>query len=94
LLPYGRSDEELAGRLGLEHDELIRFERIRELAADGTVVSYERGFLPPVPGVRELPERGLGQESLTHVMLRAGLRPEHVVSLLDPDHFQLALVFS
>ncbi|MFI1368786.1 UTRA domain-containing protein [Streptomyces griseochromogenes] len=52
-------------------------ERSRELVADGTVVSYERCFLPPTPVIRELPVRGLGQETLTEVLLRAGLRPDH-----------------
>ncbi|WP_369255730.1 GntR family transcriptional regulator [Streptomyces sp. R35] len=130
-------DEELAGRLGLDTPVFIRVERTRELVADGSVISYERSSLPPVPGVRELPKQGsLGDLSLTEVMLRAGLRPdhgeqrlagrridvreaevlrrapgdwfldtrrtsraadgslvEHVVSLLDPDHFQLSLEF-
>jgi GntR family transcriptional regulator len=131
-----RRDEELARQLALNTVEFVCVERIRELVADAVVVSYERSFLPPVPGVRDLPSRGLGQESLTDVMLRAGLRPdhgeqrvsgrridgreaellrrepgdwfldtrrtsraadgsfvEHVVSLLDPDHFQLTLAF-
>lgn len=52
-------------------------ERTCELVADGTVVSYERSFLPPVPAIRELPARGLGQESLTELLRRAGLRPDH-----------------
>lgn len=131
-----RRDDGLARQLALTASEFVCVERIRERAADGVVVSYERSFLPPVPGVRELPSRGLDQESPTDVMLRAGLRPdhgeqrvrgrridareaellrrepgdwfldtrrtsraadgafvEHAVSLLDPDHFQLALEF-
>jgi GntR family transcriptional regulator len=131
-----RRDERLARQLTLNTTEFVCVERIRELAADAVVVSYERSFLPPVAGVRDLPSRGLGQESLTDVMLRAGLRAdhgeqrvsgrridgreaellrreagdwfldtrrtsraadgsfvEHVVSLLDPDHFQLTLEF-
>jgi GntR family transcriptional regulator len=129
-------EPDLARELGLDEAEFVCVERIRELVAEEAVVSYERSFLPPVPGVRELPVRGLGQEPLTEVMLRAGLRPdqgeqrlggrridageaellrrapgdwfldmrrtsraadgsfvEHVVSLLDPDHFQLTLEF-
>ncbi|MGI5452231.1 UTRA domain-containing protein [Streptomyces sp. CA-249302] len=127
---------ELAEQLAVDDGEFVCVERTRELVADGTVVTYERSFLPPVPGIRELPERGLAGESLAEVMLRAGLRPdhgeqrligrridareaellrrtpgdwfldtrrtsraadgsfvEHVVSLLDPDHFQLTLEF-
>ena len=129
-------DSALAAGLGLEKDAFVCVERTRELVSDGTVVSYERSFLPPVSALRELPARGLGQDSLTEVLRRAGLRPahgeqrvsgrridaheaellrrtpgdwfldtrrtsraadgslvEHVVSLLDPDHFQLTLTF-
>jgi GntR family transcriptional regulator len=70
-------DGALAAELGLEKDEFVCVERTGELVADGTVVSYERSLLPPVPGIRELPSRGLGRASLTEVLLRAGLRPEH-----------------
>ncbi|WP_406165520.1 GntR family transcriptional regulator [Streptomyces sp. NBC_00996] len=129
-------DEELAAQLDLNTTMFIRVEQPRLLVADGSVISYERSFLPPVPGVRELPEHGLGELTLTEVMRRAGLRPdhgeqrlagrrigareaevlrrvpgdwfldtrrtsraadgsfvEHVVSLLDPDHFQMSLEF-
>ncbi|MCX4588239.1 GntR family transcriptional regulator [Streptomyces sp. NBC_01549] len=130
-------DERLAARLGLSEALFVCVERTRELLADGAVVSYERSFLPPVPGVRELLSRAPADgESLTDIMLRAGLRSdhgeqrlagrridvreaellrrrqgdwfldtrltsraadgslvEHVVSLLDPDHFQVALEF-
>ncbi|GHI09802.1 GntR family transcriptional regulator [Streptomyces cellostaticus] len=70
-------DHGLAAELGLEKDAFVCVERTRELVADGTVVAYERSFLPPVPVIRELPARGLGQEPLTEVLLRAGLRPDH-----------------
>ncbi|MEV6114606.1 GntR family transcriptional regulator [Streptomyces sp. NPDC052109] len=127
-------DGALAAELGLARDAFVRVERIRELVSDGTVVSYERSSLPPLPVLRELPVCGVGPESLTELLLRAGLRPdhgeqriggrpvdvreaellrrapgdwfletrrtsraadgslvEHVVSLLDPEHFQLTL---
>ncbi|MQY37473.1 putative transcriptional regulator PhnF [Streptomyces sp. RB17] len=67
----------LAAELGLEKDEFVCVERIRELVADGTVVSYERSYLPPVPVIRELPARVLGQGALTELLQRAGLRPDH-----------------
>lgn len=129
-------DSGLADELGLEKNAFVCVERTRELVADGTVVSYERSCLPPLSVIRELPAKGLGQDSLTEVLLRAGLRPdhgeqrisgrridaheaellrrtpgdwfldtrrtsraadgsfvEHVVSLLDPGHFQLTLAF-
>ncbi|MCE0448112.1 hypothetical protein LT493_43535 [Streptomyces tricolor] len=70
-------DSALAAGLGLEKDAFVCVERTRERVPDGTVLSYERTFLPPVPGVRELPARGLGQEPLAEVLRRAGLRPDH-----------------
>ncbi|MHC3472795.1 GntR family transcriptional regulator [Streptomyces sp. 7R007] len=70
-------DAELAGRLALDSPEFVCVERVRELAADDTVVSYERTCLPPVPGLDALPAQGLAPESLTDVMLRAGLCPDH-----------------
>jgi len=130
-------DEQLAGQLAVDKGVFVTVERIRELAGDGCVITYERSFLPCVPGVSELPRRGdFDGLSLTEVMRRAGLHPahgeqrlggrridareaevlrrtpgdwfldtrrtsraadgslvEHVVSLLDPDHFQLSLEF-
>ncbi|MCC5477901.1 GntR family transcriptional regulator [Streptomyces barringtoniae] len=67
----------LAAELGLREDEFVCVEQTRELVADGTVVAYERRFLPPVPVIRELPARGLGQEPVAELLLRAGLRPDH-----------------
>jgi GntR family transcriptional regulator len=130
------NDDELAERLGVESPVFVRVARIRELIDEGSVVSYERSFLPPVPGVRELPRQGPVEMSLTEVMRQAGLHPdhgdqslggrridareaellrrkpgdwfldaqrtsyasdgffvEHVVSLLDPEHFQMSLEF-
>ncbi|EST20068.1 GntR family transcriptional regulator [Streptomyces roseochromogenus] len=129
-------DGALAAELGLEKDVFVCVERTCELVTDATVVSYERSFLPPVPGIRELPAHGFGQDPPTELLRRAGLRPdhgeqrvsgrpvdtheaellrrapgdwflqtrrtsraadgsfvEHVVSLLDPDHFELTLTF-
>ncbi|MER6068614.1 GntR family transcriptional regulator [Streptomyces sp. NPDC001817] len=67
----------LSAELGLDADGFVCGERIREPVADGTVVSYERRYPPPVPVIRGLPARGLGEEALTGVLLRAGLRPDH-----------------
>jgi len=133
-------DEQLASQLALDAGVFVTVERTRELVGDGCVITYERSFLPCVPGVVELPRRGLDDlsrtGSLTEVMRQAGLHPdhgeqrlsgrridareaevlrrapgdwfldtrrtsraadgslvEHVVSLLDPDHFQLSLEF-
>lgn len=130
------NDDALAGRLGVRSPVFVRVARVRELTDEGSVVSYERSFLPPVPGVRELPRQGVAELSLTEVMRQAGLHPhhgeqclagrridareaellrrepgdwfleaqrtsyavdgffvEHVVSLLDPEHFQMSLQF-
>jgi GntR family transcriptional regulator len=129
-------DEQLADQLALDKGVFVTVERTRELVGDGCVITYERSFLPCVPGVRELPRQSLDDLSLTEVMRQAGLHPdhgeqrlsgrridareaevlrrapgdwfldtrrtsraadgslvEHVVSLLDPDHFQLSLEF-
>jgi GntR family transcriptional regulator len=130
-------DENLARSLGLDTSDFVLVERTRELSASGTVVSYERSHLPPLPEIRELTHRGPGEFSLTAVMRAAGLQAhhgeqrlrgrriyaeearvlrrepgdwfletsrtsraaderfvEHVVSLLDPDRFQLSIEFS
>ncbi len=50
-----RQDERLARQLTLNTPEFVCVERIRELAADEVVVSYERSFLPPVPGCASCP---------------------------------------
>ncbi|MFJ9865814.1 GntR family transcriptional regulator [Streptomyces sp. NPDC101165] len=70
-------DSGLATELRLEKNTFVCVERTRELVADATVVSYERSYLPPVSVIRELPAQGLGQDALTEVLLRAGLRPDH-----------------
>ncbi|MGW4564962.1 GntR family transcriptional regulator [Streptomyces sp. NPDC004561] len=70
-------DRALAARLGLDDDTFVYLQQTRELTADGTVTSYERSFLPPVPAIRELPGRGLGAEPVSEVLRRAGLRPDH-----------------
>ena len=130
-------DEDLARSLGIEAPDFVLVERTRELAAGGTVVSYERSYLPPLPEIRELARSRPAEISLTAVMREAGLQAhhgeqrlrgrrivaeearvlrrepgdwfletsrtsqtaddtfvEHVVSLLDPDHFQLSVEFS
>ncbi|MFE0462944.1 GntR family transcriptional regulator [Kitasatospora sp. NPDC058965] len=69
-------DADLAARLGLDTDLFVLVERVRELA-DGSVVSYERSFLPPVDGIRELPRDGLRGDSITAVLAAAGLQPDH-----------------
>jgi GntR family transcriptional regulator len=131
------TDEQLADQLAMDKALFVAVERTRELVGDGCVITYERSFLPCVPGTRELPQRGdLEELSLTEVMRQAGLHAdhgeqslagrridareaevlrrgpgdwfldvrrtsraadgslvEHVVSLLDPEHFQLSLEF-
>lgn len=129
-------DEDLARSLGVETPRFVRVERTRELTPGGTVVSYERSHLPPLPEIRALADSGPAHISLTAIMEDAGLHPhhgeqhlrgrsiddeearilcrkagdwfletnrtcraaddtfvEHVVSLLDPEHFQVSVEF-
>jgi GntR family transcriptional regulator len=69
-------EEDLAGHLGLDSPDLIVLERVRELTG-GTVISFERSYVPAVEGLRELPGQGLEGDSLTTALNRAGLYPDH-----------------
>ncbi|WP_203883846.1 GntR family transcriptional regulator [Planotetraspora kaengkrachanensis] len=69
-------DEELAGLPGVDRPDVIVIERVREIEA-ATVVSYERSCVPAIGELRELPARGLGGDSLTEVLTRAGLHADH-----------------
>ncbi|GAB2633074.1 GntR family transcriptional regulator [Kribbella swartbergensis] len=69
-------DPELAGRLGLESPEVIVIERLRQLA-DGPAISIERSRLPALESLRDLPERGLENGSITATLHRAGLHLDH-----------------
>ncbi|TDW17248.1 GntR family transcriptional regulator [Kribbella kalugense] len=69
-------DPELADRLGLESSELVVIERVRQLT-DGTAISLERSRVPALDSLRDLPERGLDNGSISVTLNRAGLYLDH-----------------
>jgi GntR family transcriptional regulator len=69
-------DPELADRLGLESSELVVIERVRQLT-DGTAISLERSRIPALESLRDLPERGLDNGSISVTLNRAGLYLDH-----------------
>ncbi|AWS41642.1 GntR family transcriptional regulator [Streptosporangium sp. 'caverna'] len=71
-----RRDDRLAERLNLDSPEVIVVERVREIVPR-TVVSYECSRVPALEGLSELPGRGLGGDSLTEELGRAGLHADH-----------------
>jgi GntR family transcriptional regulator len=69
-------DPELADRLGLGSPDVVVIERLRQLA-DGVAISIERSRLPAVRSLRDLPDRGLENGSITATLHRAGLHLDH-----------------
>jgi GntR family transcriptional regulator len=69
-------DPELADRLGLASPDVIVIERLRHLAG-GEAISIERSRIPALPSLRDLPERGLENGSITATLHRAGLHLDH-----------------
>ncbi|GAA1301721.1 GntR family transcriptional regulator [Planotetraspora silvatica] len=69
-------DAELSALPGMASPDVIVVERVREIEAS-IVVSYERSRVPAIGELRELPARGLGGDSLTEVLIRAGLYADH-----------------
>jgi GntR family transcriptional regulator len=69
-------DPELAGRLGLDSPDVIVIERLRQLA-DGAAISIERTRIPALQSLRDVPERGLENGSITATLHRAGLHLDH-----------------
>ena len=69
-------DPALADRLGLESPEVIVIERVRQLP-DGTAISLERSRIPALDALRDLPERGLDNGSISTTLNRAGLYVDH-----------------
>lgn len=55
-----------------EPEDLIAIDRVRRIV-DGPAVSYERSRVPAIPALRDLPERGLVDGSITQTMSAAGL---------------------
>ncbi|MDX3000944.1 GntR family transcriptional regulator [Kribbella solani] len=69
-------DPALAGQLGLATSEFVVIERVRQLT-DGTPISLERSRLPATAAFRDLPERGLDDNSISTTLNRAGLYLDH-----------------
>ncbi len=69
-------DPELADRLELASPEVIVIDRLRQLA-DGEAISIERSRIPALESLRDLPERGLENGSITATLHRAGLHLDH-----------------
>lgn len=70
------TDTDLAARLGEESPLFVAIDRLRRVVG-GPAISYERSRVPAVGDLRDLPERGLVDGSLTATLLAAGLRGDH-----------------
>lgn len=69
-------DPDLAARLELESASFVVIERVRQLT-DGTSISLERSRIPALDTLRDLPERGLDNGSISVTLNRAGLYLDH-----------------
>ena len=69
-------DPGLADRLGLDSPDVIVIERVRQLL-DGTAISLERSRIPALDSLRDLPDRGLDNGSISATLNRAGLYLDH-----------------
>lgn len=69
-------DHELAERLDLDSPDVIVIQRLR-VVVGGDAISIERSCVPAVDGLRDLPERGLDDGSITATLSRAGLHLDH-----------------
>ena len=67
---------DLAARLELESPSFVVIERVRQLT-DGTSISLERSRIPALDTLRDLPERGLDNGSISVTLNRAGLYLDH-----------------
>ncbi|MEU8222695.1 GntR family transcriptional regulator [Kribbella sp. NPDC048915] len=69
-------DVELAERLALDSPAMVVIERVRQLT-DGTAISLERSRIPALEALRDLPERGLDDGSISVTLNHAGLYLDH-----------------
>jgi GntR family transcriptional regulator len=69
-------DDELAERLGLDSPEVIVIQRLREIVG-GEAISLELSCIPALDELRDLPERGLDDDSITATLSRVGLHLDH-----------------
>jgi GntR family transcriptional regulator len=69
-------DTELADRLDLESPDVIMIERLRAIVG-GDAISIERSCIPALDGLRDLPSRGLLNDSITATLSQAGIHLDH-----------------
>jgi GntR family transcriptional regulator len=69
-------DHDLAERLELDSPQVVVIERLRTIVG-GDAISIERSCVPAVEELRDLPERGLENDSITATLSRAGLHLDH-----------------
>jgi GntR family transcriptional regulator len=69
-------DHDLAERLGLDSPQVVVIQRLRTIVG-GDAISIERSCVPALEELRDLPERGLENDSITATLSRAGLRLDH-----------------
>ena len=86
-------DHDLAERLALDSPDVVVVQRLRVIVG-GEAISIERSCLPAVDGLRDLPERGLENGSITTTLSRAGFHLDHGEQRLrgrplDPEEAEL-----
>jgi GntR family transcriptional regulator len=69
-------DHDLAERLELDSPEVVVIQRLRTIVG-GDAISIERTCVPALEELRDLPERGLENDSITDTLSRAGLHVDH-----------------
>lgn len=69
-------DRELAERLALDSPDVVVIQRLRTVVG-GNAISLERSCIPALPGLRDLPWRGLDDDSITATLSRVGLHLDH-----------------
>lgn len=69
-------DFELSERLGLDSPDVIVIERVRAIV-DGAAISIERSCIPAIDGLRDVPERGLDDDSITTTLNKVGIYLHH-----------------
>jgi GntR family transcriptional regulator len=65
-----------AESVGLDPAEVVVIERVRQLV-DGTPISLERSRIPAIGSLRDLPDRGLDNGSISTTLNQAGLYLDH-----------------
>ncbi|QNE19135.1 GntR family transcriptional regulator [Kribbella qitaiheensis] len=69
-------DARLADRLAMESPDFVVIERLRVIVG-GAAISIERSRIPALGHLRELPSRGLLDDSITASLSQAGIHLDH-----------------